>query len=426
MSKRNSSGASNALAQKGSAKPFVRSDEGGVPHWKRPFFHLLSLEALMQFGLYLQNPIVSSYAVTLGASVALAGFVTSLNAVTSIVIRPVTGFVSDLLNKKSLLVFSCIMFVCASVGLVFAPNAVVVGFCRVLQGVGFAFKSAIVVSLVALVVPKSEVGSGIGSLGMAFTVACALGPLTSNTIADQFGYPYSFMLACMLFSIALMLCVLFKAPPAAKGRRAYESNDSKTSFAQALREAFKPRNMFFLPALSITLVVCFTQIAQGMNMTNILLVGKLNAVGGISLYYLVYAAVSFFTKPLGGCISDRYGCAVVVVPGALMAASAMLLLAFSFSFPTAMAAGALMGLGHGSLFATMQSESVRKAQGDEVGRAANMFYIGSDFGMGMGPMLGGFFIDHVGCTGAYLFSMGSVLCGLLVFLVMWRRGKFAR
>ena len=48
--------------------------------WNIRFVHLLLVEAVFQFATYLLNPVISSYVVLLGSSLAVGGFVAGLVA----------------------------------------------------------------------------------------------------------------------------------------------------------------------------------------------------------------------------------------------------------------------------------------------------------------------------------------------------------
>lgn len=382
--------------------------------YNRRFIHLLCIEATLQFGLYTMNPIVSSYAVFLGASVAVGAFVASLNSVASIFSRSVTGMVTDRLSKKWLLVFASAIFCIAAFGCSLSTSVVWVGIFRALQGVAFALKSALTVSLASLIVPPSKVGAGVGSLGMAFTVACALGPAAGSWLSRYMGYDMCFVLSGILFVVGFVLATTFKAPASAGSHRLERISGKggfrKSSFSTVLNK------IFYLPSLPYTLVVGCVVMAQGTNMNLIVLVGSLKGVDGSWVYFLMYAAVTFFTKPLAGRMSDKYGAAAVIVPMSVVTSVGMLLLAFNFSLETIIVAAICMGFGHGSMFSTLQSSCVRGAPADKTGRAANMFYLGNDFGFMAGSTISGIMLQFFGVQAAYLFTCAMIATGLCVFL----------
>lgn len=389
--------------------------------YNRRFVHLLCLEAALQFGLYAMNPIVSSYAVFLGASVAIGAFVASLNSLASIFSRFVTGMITDRLSKKWLLVFASALFCIAAFGCSLSTSVASVGFFRALQGVAFALKSALTVSLASLIVPPSKVGAGVGSLGMAFTIACALGPAAGSWLSDHVSYNICFLLSGSLFVIGLVLAITFKAPVSAGSHSLKPVFGKRDSGKVSLKSVLD--KILYLPSLPYTFVVAFVVMAQGTNMNLIILVGSINGIDGSWAYFLVYAAVTFFTKPMAGRMSDKYGTVAVVVPMSLVAMMGMMLLAIDFSSATVIVAAICMGFGHGSMFSTLQGSCVRGAPADKAGRAANMFYLGNDFGFIAGSTISGVLLQFFGASIAYFFTCAMIAIGLAVFLLFARNSR---
>ena len=74
--------------------------------WNIRFVQLVLIEALFQFGAYMTNPVVSGYAVALGATIAVGGVLAGLSASMALVARPLTGWLADRLAKKSFLLIA--------------------------------------------------------------------------------------------------------------------------------------------------------------------------------------------------------------------------------------------------------------------------------------------------------------------------------
>lgn len=188
--------------------------------WNRRFVQLLLIEALLQMGGFLTRSIIANYAVDLGASVPVAGFLAGMLATAALAIRPVSGAISDKLSKKTLLTVSCGLFAAGAFGCALVRSVPLMGACLALQGFAFAFKSAIVISLVPLVVPARYTGTGVGWMGLAYTVAIALGPAIGLEVGVVLGYPATFALSGAILLGALVLAALFKAPPETAGAAA--------------------------------------------------------------------------------------------------------------------------------------------------------------------------------------------------------------
>lgn len=377
------------------------------------FVHLVCIESILQFGLYAMNPIVSNYAVVLGSSVAVAGFVAGLNALASIIARPMSGAWADVLNKKSLLIVSCALFAVAAFGCALSRTVGLLAFFRAVQGLSFAFKSVVVMSMASLVVPRESVGSGVGLLGLAFTVACALGPSSGAALAAIFGYSASFLFAGALFALGFVLCILFRVPACAgshRGELRTGKRDRAGSFSFLA-------SMFHLPVMPYACVMALMMFPQGMMNSMLFLAGELEGSVDASIYYFVYAFVALIGRPVAGRMSDRVGLFAVVVPFSLVTIAGMLALATSFSTITVIFAGICMGGGLGAVFSAIQAECVRGVPDEKVGRAANTFYLGTDVGMGVGPFACGFVLDHFGVPQTFVFCAFSVAVALGMFAV---------
>ena len=83
--------------------------------WNIRFVHLLLVEAVFQFATYLLNPVISSYVVLLGSSLAGGGFVAGLVASAALAMRPFTGWIAGKLSKTTLLVLAAALFTVAAV-----------------------------------------------------------------------------------------------------------------------------------------------------------------------------------------------------------------------------------------------------------------------------------------------------------------------
>ena len=95
--------------------------------WNIAFIQLLLIQLFTQFGANLVRPIVSNYAVALGAAVAVAGFVAGINSTTSLVFRLFAGRISDRFAKRSLLVVACTFYIASSFGCALIPNVACIG-----------------------------------------------------------------------------------------------------------------------------------------------------------------------------------------------------------------------------------------------------------------------------------------------------------
>lgn len=429
--------------------------------WNRRFVQLLLIEALLQMGGFLTRSIIANYAIELGAAVPVAGFLAGMLATAALAIRPISGAISDRLSKKALLTVSCGLFAVGAFGCALVRSATLMGVFLALQGFAFAFKSAIIISLVPLVVPKRYTGSGVGWMGLAYTVAVALGPAIGSEVGLTLGYPATFALSGVVLAGALVLTALFKAPPEAGAHRAGAADEASGTAGAApagagtpgdgegpaLAEALEagaelereeaaleerpapaargrsPRRfslsaLFYLPVIPLSVVGGTLMVSQGITSSFILLTGEMRGIDAVSLYFVFYSIANLGARPLAGRASDAWGVRRVAPPMMVVATLGMLALAFMPSVAGVALGGVCMGLGQGSAYAAIQAESVRGVPADQLGRSANTYFIGPDLGMGLGPVAGGAVLQAWGPTALYVFNALTVLLALALFLAL--------
>lgn len=384
------------------------------------FAKILSIEFLLQLGLYILNPNFVNYLVSFGVSIATAGFIAGLNSATSLLLRPVGGFICDLFSKKSLLIVACSGFAIASLGMALSGSPEIVGAFRVMQGLMFLLKSAVVVSLASLVVPANSIGRGVSTMGLGFTVACSLGPALGDLVGNACGYRVSFIVASLSFVAALVLSVSVKPPRSSWGLLASCGGGRKIDLIRDQIKSLRPSELFYLPTLPLAAAVFLSFLAQAFMLSLTLTIANVEGVDHASLYYIVYALFALFSKPLAGRAADKVGLFRVFLPLSFVSCASMVLLAVHFALPTIMAAAVLMAIGQGSVFSCLQSEAVRGIPADKTGRSANMFYIGSDLAQFVAPFLFSAILDHIGASPCFFVAAATTILSPVAYVALCR------
>ena len=422
--------------------------------WNVRFVHLLAIEGVFQFATYMLNPVITGYVVLLGASLATGGFVAGLVATSSLVVRPFTGMVADRLSKTTLLVVAAALFTAAAFGCARAESVAWISAFRIVQGVAFAFRSAVVVSLVSVTVSRDHVGRAVGWVGMVTMVSSAIAPSVASWVGDAASYHACFLVAGALFSCGLVLAVLFKLPKDVRAQRREAAvraqggqaeaagarpqdvgGQAETKCGKARRlhgvgagracaganRRMGLRDFVYVPAVPYSVMAALSGAPHAINVSLILTVGDCRGIAGISLYFAFYSVATLIMRPLVGRICDPRGFDCVIVPVLLVDLAGTLCLAGMQSLPMVALAGVLVGVGQGSAYSALQAEAVRHARVGELGRASNTFYIGPDVNMGMTPFVAGFVMQLLGVTAMYVVCFALVSGALLLALAMKRR-----
>lgn len=431
--------------------------------WNKRFVLLLTIESMLQLSGFLTRPIISNYAIDLGATVPLAGFLAGFMATAALCMRPLTGAISDRLDKKKLLTLSCALFCIGALGAGLMQSVLWMGIFLGVQGLAFAIKSALVISFVPLIVPKKYIGTGVGWIGLAYTLGIALGPAIGSFVGQLLGYSMTFIASGLILLAAFVLTLFFKPPAEAAGHKLNGNEDQSAAEPEALNDKspkeellkagseletavaeeeefpqadieelekdragtakaqkrrFSLSTIFYLPVIPISIIGGMLMVAQGVTSSFVLLTGEMRGVDTISLYFVFYSIANLGARPLAGRASDAFGVKMVAPPMMLVAIGGMLALAFLPNIFGVALGGLCMGLGQGSAYATIQAESVRGVPSDQLGRSANTFFLGPDLAMGLGPVAGGAVLESFGPAAMYVFNAAVIALSLVMFLML--------
>ncbi|OMF92543.1 MFS transporter [Paenibacillus sp. FSL R7-0337] len=379
--------------------------------WNRPYISVLVINTLNFFSFYLTATILSKYLVGIGTTVAMAGFIVGLFALTSLCCRPFSGIMADRLSNVSILKWSNIIIGIGLLGFTVTTNVTLLILFRIIIGVGFAFSGTSQIALASKYIPNDKMGEGIGYLGMGMVVGSAVAPGLGLAIADAYGMESAFLISAVLSGVAFALLCFFK--------------DEKRRTAEKKRISFN--DIIALKALPFTLVSSSFSFVNGIVASYLILYADEIHVAGISIYFTVYAIVLFVARPLAGKLMDRKGIRVVVIPGLILTAAAMFFLGRSSSLMFILITGAVRALGQGAGQPALQTGVIEIVGKEKSGVATSTYYLGGDVSQGIGPMAGGFIVQSIAGVNGYttLFDVcgGLVLCALVYFVFITRKSK---
>lgn len=157
---------------------------------------------------------------TLHLEPGLYAWITTAYLVSSTVLVPVYGRLSDLFGRKLILVVGVTIFLAASALCGISQNAMQLIAFRALQGVGSASIFTSAFAVVADLFTPAERGRFTGLFGAVFGVSSLVGPLLGGFITDHFGWHWVFFINLPLGAIALAFIMLRMPPLKSTGPRA--------------------------------------------------------------------------------------------------------------------------------------------------------------------------------------------------------------
>ncbi|MBL8923760.1 MAG: MFS transporter [Myxococcaceae bacterium] len=147
-------------------------------------------------------------------------WITTAYLVSSTVLVPVYGRLSDLFGRKVILLVGVVIFLGASALCGISQNAWQLIAFRALQGVGSASLFTSAFAVVADLFPPAERGRYSGLFGSVFGISSLVGPLLGGFITDHFGWHWVFFINLPIGALALAFIVLRMPPLRGEGPRA--------------------------------------------------------------------------------------------------------------------------------------------------------------------------------------------------------------
>ena len=377
-----------------------------------PTFVFAWLVNFAQFTVfYLLVTIMAMYAIEqFQASDTAGGFASSAFVVGATIARLFSGYIVDAMGRKRTLVVSLIA-VAIAMALYFPAQSLPLLFVvRIVHGLGYAIASTAVMAVAQSVIPDHRRAEGTGYFALGTTLATAFGPAAGLAIVHNAGYNAVFVVALTLTAVALALGLVVKAP-------AQEQRSVTFSLGNIVHPAVAPFGIFIL-----FVGVAYTGIITFLN-------GYSSDAGleqGASYFFLAYAVVSLILRFILGKLQDRRGDNIIIYTSLVFFIAGLAVLASASSDWQVILAGALVGLGYGSILPAGQAIAVRLVPLHEMGAGISTFFLLLDIGIGFGPILLGQVISATGYTTMYWILAALMLVASVVYFFVHGRKDVAR
>lgn len=354
--------------------------------WTKPFIIVSLVNFLLVLMYYLLLVTIAAYAKSeYNASTSVAGLVSSIFIIGSLIGRLFSGrLIGSLGSKKilwigivSFLFTSCLYFIHAGLGVLIIT--------RLLQGVAVGIVGTASGTIIAQIVPQTRKGEGIGYFSLSNILATAIGPFIGIMMMKMDnGYNYMFALNIIfsIVSICIILAVKFEVPII------------KATHSEAAKENSLLSKFVEIRAIPISFVALLTGFAYSGVMSFLSFYAEeINLVKASGYFFLVYAIIVICSRPFTGKIFDNRGANIIVYPCLILFAIGMILFSEATAGWMLLVSAALMGLGYGNFNSIAQSVAVKVTPSHRLGLATSTYFIMYDLGLGVGPYLLGFFVD---------------------------------
>jgi MFS family permease len=356
---------------------------------------------------------IASYAVDqFHASTNTAGLVAGIFIIGALIGRLGTGRIIEDIGSKRILMISTLLFIVTSALYFAAINLFLLIIIRFLHGIAFGVASTATGTIVAQIIPNNRRGEGIGCYSMGAILAVALGPFVGVLLIQLVAFKMIFIFTSILAVISFAISFLVNEPT-------YESPGPDQVKAV---KSFQIINFLELKAVPISIVILVIGFSYSGVITFIsLYTQQIHLEEAASFYFLVYAITVFVSRPLSGRLFDVKGANFVMYPCLFIFAIGMLLFSQANHGITLLLAGALIGLGYGSVISCAQAISIKGVPLHRLGLATSTFFIFVDLGFGIGPYLLGSLVPFTGYRGLYLMMVIVILATIILYYFLHGR-----
>jgi len=371
-------------------------------------------------GFTLIAPFFPSYAMDLGASYALLGFIISIYGAAQLVVQVPIGRLSDRMGRKKLMLLGLVTFALLPPLYIYAENAHTLLFIRALGGVGAAL---VWPTAMALIIDQSQShsrGAAMGFYNASFFSALALGPFMGGVLYDHLGLEAPFYFWTLL-AIASITIVTFRVP------------ECRNIVLDGPRQPQRGDKPLIDPGYVITFLGCcavilWSGVVGGFNIT--LLPSYASGLGfsttDIGLIYLVYGGMTAISNIYFGRLADRMSRRWLIFLGSLvgLVSFALLLMAVNLIEVLILFAGLGLGLGIcGPAAAALVADTTSPSRRGEI---YGIFNTARMSGVVVGPIVAGIAADMQGIEGAlYAFTLIALAVTLGAFAIRESAGAGA-
>lgn len=380
--------------------------------WTKDFIIILFSNLLTILSFQMLLPTLPVYIVQHSGNSSDIGLVIGIFALSALLIRPISGLVSDTIGRKKILVIGVIINIIVIAGYSWTTTVDTILMMRIFHGIGWGISTASFGTIASDLVPKKRRGEGIGYFGLAAVVAGSIGPMLGIWLLNSYGPNVLFTCSAIITLLSLFLLFLVNEP-------VREKLQSKENEPTSLFAKFVEKSSLFPAFLMIIVGIIF-----GGVITFITLFGTEVGIKNISWFFLVNALGSFLVRPISGKLFDKNGHLYVLIPSVLFLFTGMILLSYTTTLKGLIVAAIFYGIGMGSIMPSIQAWIINRAAPNRRGAATATYYSAFDLGIGGGSILLGSIARMTNYALMYRISSLSLIVFMVVYIAYVSQSKY--
>lgn len=372
---------------------------------------ILAANFLLYFGFWLLTPILPFYlSEVFQASNTAIGIVLSCYTISSLCIRPFSGYLLDTFARKPLYLFAYFIFTMIFAGYMIAGLLTLFIIFRIVHGVSFGMVTVGGNTIVIDIMPSSRRGEGLGYYGLANNLAMSIGPMIGLFLHNA-GVSY-----ITIFSYSLGACILgFLC-----------ASSVKTPYKPPVkREPISLDRFILIKGLPAGLSLLLLSIPYGMTTNYVAMYAQQIGLTAETGFFFTLMAVGMAVSRLfSGRLVDKGKITQVIHIGLYLVCLCYFsltacgwLIEWNKTFVTILffLISLLLGIGFGVMFPAYNTVFVNLAPNNQRGTATSTYLTSWDVGLGIGMLTGGYIAEIASFRMAYLFGALLTVVSLFYF-----------
>lgn len=343
----------------------------------------------------------------LGGTVKEAGLALTLFLISSILVRPFSGLISEKIGKKLSFRGSELFFVLFAFSYLCIDSMWSLLVVRFIHGIWFSILTTVTVPVANEFIPEHRKGEGMGYFVMSTNLGVVFGPLLALTITQYASFTVLFAILSGLMTLGFIFCLCIPI----------HDEDSRSLVKPSLSSLTR-HDIIEFRVLSVGMVALLTAFAYSSVMSFIAAYTETKQLMAYtSSFFLVFACSMILVRPWVGRWFDQKGASVVIYPSFILFAIGLAVVSQLNQPWVLWLSAVLIGIGYGTLFPCLQTVAIQSVPRQRIGHAISTYFTLFDLGLAVGSVIMGVLIAYWGYAATYLFCAMMTLVTLMVYRV---------
>ena len=345
------------------------------------------------------------------SSKSLVGLILSSYTIAALLIRPFSGFILDLFNRRPLYLLAYLLFILTFIGYPLVSFINIFLLLRIFHGFTFGMVTTAGNSLIVDIMPASRRGEGLGYFGVANNLAMAIGPMISLFLHDYYNFDVIFYTAILSGFLGFIFALNIK---------------TKKSVERTAKQALTLDRFFLFKGFISGFCLLLLGIPYGILTTYVAIYGKeLGVKSGMGIFFTIMAIGLIFSRLFAGKMVDNGKLTKVISVGTFITIAGFAILSLLKYFDNNdfllnalfYLVAIILGFGYGMVFPAYNTLFVDLAPNNRRATASSTYMTSWDLGIGIGLVLGGIIADGSGgLQSAYITGALIVTLSFVVFI----------